>query len=706
MTPLRYDPHAEWLEADGLGGFTSGTVSLERTRRYHALLLAAIGERASRESGVPAGRYVLINGLEVWLENAVGDRRYLSTQFYEGEVVQPRGVDAITDFAYEPWPRWVFRCGEGGPVVAHELCVVRDAALTLLSWRLLDNGDAGDGDNAAPPWRLHVRPLFSGRDYHSLQRQNPAFEFNPHLTRGRLTWKTYARVPAIHVWTDGGYRHDPLWYRNFLYRRERERGLDFLEDLASPGILTWPLSAKASSNSALDSSPQRRAVLAFAAEGAFDVAKLPVSPDAEPRFHDIIQESEAGRRADLARTQVTAPARAAGAYLMRDALGGLTINAGYPWFTDWGRDTFISLRGLCLATGRFAEAGEILLRWAGTVSEGMLPNRFPDAGQPPEYNSVDASLWFIIAACEYLNALRARGITVPAGQHDTLRATSEAILKGYAAGTRFGIRLDKNDGLLACGLPGSEWALTWMDARVGGNPPQPVTPRVGKPVEIQALWLNALHAIGAPVPASPWHDLFETGILSFQRRFYSDETGALADIVDCDHLAGHDDLSFRANQIFAVGGLPYSLLAPHEAVRVVAAVEEKLLTPFGLRTLAPGSAGYCPRYEGNSTERDGAYHQGTVWPWLLGPFVEAWVRVRGETDAAKAEARARFLQPLWERLHEAGLGHLPEIADAELPQLPRGCPFQAWSLGEALRLDRIVLRVDDSPPASAAPPKT
>ncbi|MBV9128682.1 MAG: glycogen debranching enzyme N-terminal domain-containing protein, partial [Verrucomicrobia bacterium] len=157
MTPLRYDPHAEWLEADGLGGFTSGTVSLERTRRYHALLLAAIGERASRESGVPAGRYVLINGLEVWLENAAGDRRYLSTQFYDGEVIQPRGVDAITDFAYEPWPRWVFRCGEGGPVVAHELCVVRDAALTLLSWRLLDNGDAGGGgDNASPPWRLHV----------------------------------------------------------------------------------------------------------------------------------------------------------------------------------------------------------------------------------------------------------------------------------------------------------------------------------------------------------------------------------------------------------------------------------------------------------------------------------------------------------------------------------------------------------------------
>lgn len=692
MTPLRYDPHAEWLEADGRGGFASGTVSGERTRRYHALLLAAIdhggGER--KDSDPPPGRYVLVNGLEAWLENAAGERRFISTQYYEGEVTQPRGVDAIADFSYEPWPRWTFRFGDDGPTLAQELFVVPGAGLTLLSWRLLEEGDAGG-------WHFHVRPFLSGRDYHGMQHQNPALEFNPQLTRGRLTWKTYARVPAVHAWSDGAYRHDPLWYRNFLYRKERERGLDCLEDLASPGVFTWHLSVDAPHTAAAGSSTQRRAVLAVAAEGAFNPEALPISPDAEPRFYDIIEDYEASRRAAAAARHPDTLSRAASAYLIRNRRGP-TIIAGYPWFTDWGRDTFISLRGLCLATGRFAEAGEILLRWAATVGdEGMCPNRFPDVGSEPEFNSVDASLWFIIAACNYLNALRAAGQPVPDGHRDTLHATAEKILAGYQAGTRFGIRLDPADCLLACGVPGSDWALTWMDARIDRDGRCiPVTPRVGKPVEIQALWLNALHAVGAPVPASRWNALFETGAISFQRRFYDDERGSLLDVADCDHVPGKDDDSFRPNQIFAVGGLPFSLLAPHEAVRVVAAVEEKLVTPFGLRTLAAGTPGYHARYEGNGPQRDSAYHQGTVWPWLLGPFVEAWVRVRGETAEAKAEARRRFLDPLLGHLEDAGLGHLAEIADAEPPRRALGCPFQAWSLGEALRLDRVVLREDDA----------
>ncbi len=695
MTPLRYDPHAEWLEPDGRGGFASGTVSGERTRRYHALVLGTVDPGSA--GGVPAGRYVLVNGVEAWLENAAGERHFVSTQFYQGDVVQPRGVDAITDFTYEPWPRWTFRFGEGGPVVAQDFFVVPGAALVLLSWRLLDAGTQGADDGG---WQFHVRPFLSGRDYHGLQQQNPAFEFNPRLTRGRLTWKPYAAVPALHAWSDGAYQHDPLWYRNFLYRRERERGLPCEEDLASPGQFTWRLASGAPNSAAVDArgqpstageTAQRRAVLAFAAEGAYDASALPISPDAEPRFFDIIEEFEAGRRAAATTRHADSLARAGSAYLIRNRRGP-TILAGYPWFTDWGRDTFISLRGLCLATGRFKDAGEILLRWATTVSEGMCPNRFPDDGAEPEYNSVDASLWFIIAACDYLNALRAVGKPVPAGQRDTLHATAEKILTGYRDGTRFGIRLDPADGLLACGVPDSEWALTWMDARIErAGRLVPVTPRVGKPVEIQALWLNALHAVGAPVPASRWHDLFETGLISFQRRFYDDLRGSLLDVADCDHVSGKDDDSFRPNQIFAVGGLPFSLLAPHEAVLVVAAVEEKLLTPYGLRTLAPGSTGYQPRYEGGAAERDGAYHQGTVWPWLLGPFVEAWVRVRGDTAEAIAEARRRFLDPLLTHIHDAGLGHLPEIADAESPRRPAGCPFQAWSVGEALRLDRRVL---------------
>jgi len=378
----------------------------------------------------------------------------------------------------------------------------------------------------------------------------------------------------------------------------------------------------------------------------------------------------------------TALERAADAYLVKRG-DGKTLIAGYPWFGDWGRDTFIALRGLCIATGRLEDARDILVEWAGTVSQGMLPNRFPDSGEQPEFNSVDESLWYIIAVNDYLIAAEKRlGLTDDC-HTEKLRAAVEAILVGYSTGTRFGIRAD-NDGLLAAGEHGQQ--LTWMDARVDGRE---ITPRIGKPVEIQALWLNAL-AIGAQF--SPrWQPLFEKGRAVFEDKFWNEHAGYLADVIDCDHRPGTVDLTFRPNQILAVGGLPLQLLSRDKARRVVDAVEMLLLTPVGLRSLAPGEPRYAPHYQGGSRERDAVYHQGTVWPWLIGPFVEAWIRVRGNTAVAKEEARARFLPPLDRHLHEAGLGHISEICDAEPPHTPRGCPFQAWSLGELLRLERAVL---------------
>jgi predicted glycogen debranching enzyme len=359
---------------------------------------------------------------------------------------------------------------------------------------------------------------------------------------------------------------------------------------------------------------------------------------------------------------------------------GKTIVAGYPWFTDWGRDTFIALRGLCVATGRLDDARDILMDWAGMVSEGMLPNRFPDGGGVPEYNSVDASLWYIVAVHDYLQAA---GNNVPLNVRDRLRQTVEAILTGYAAGTRYGIRRD-GDGLLAAGVPGVQ--LTWTDAKVGD---WVVTPRIGKPVEVQALWLNALR-IGASLSTKPlatqWSAWYARGLDSFRARFWNESGGYLYDVVDPDHQPGAVDATLRPNQIFAVGGLPYPLLDNEPGRRVVDAVEARLLTPLGLRSLAPGSPGYAPRYEGGVLERDGAYHEGTVWPWLMGPFVEAWLRVRGNTPQAKREAKERFLAPLLRHLDEGGLGHVSEIADGDPPHTPRGTPFQAWSLGELLRV--------------------
>jgi predicted glycogen debranching enzyme len=443
------------------------------------------------------------------------------------------------------------------------------------------------------------------------------------------------------VRTNGAYAHEPLWLRGFRYAEEAARGFPSSEDLASPGTFRFDLAAGD-------------------AEWTAAAGETPPAPAAQ------LRERERARRAAFP----SRLHRAADAYVVRRG-AGRTIVAGYPWFTDWGRDTFIALRGLCLAGGRPDVAREIALAWAGAVSDGMLPNRFVDDGEAPEFNAVDASLWYVVAVCELL----ARG-SEPSPR---LEAAVTAILDGYQKGTRYGIRMDE-DALVAAGVPGVQ--LTWMDARVGERV---ITPRIGKPVEVQALWVNALRLAGAAFERPDWSALAERAQASFERRFWNEATGCLLDVAD------PDDGALRPNQILAIGGLPHALLAGERARRVVDVVERELWTPLGLRSLAPGEAGYAPRYEGGPEARDAVYHQGTAWAWLLGPFVEAWLRVRGGTTEAKREARARFVAPLLAHLDEAGLGHVSEIADAEAPHTPRGCPFQAWSLGELLRLEREVL---------------
>ncbi|HTO53618.1 MAG TPA: amylo-alpha-1,6-glucosidase [Myxococcota bacterium] len=624
----------EWLETDGLGGFASGTICGVRTRRYHALLLAA--------ETPPTGRRVLVNGLEVWVETAHGAAA-LSSQRYGGDVIHPDGASRIASFAHEPWPRWRFEL-PGGLAIEQEILCERGVPRTLLSWRLLQ---------PAAGVTLQVRPLLSGRDYHALHHENPVFDFAPRVSEPeRLVFQPYPGVPPIEFRHNAVYAHEPSWYRNFSYSQELARGLDANEDLASPGSLRFDLSA--GSAYLFLAVPDGRA-----------------SRGSTRARAERLQRAEAERRAKLGPPLQ----RAAEQYLVRRA-SGATIVAGYPWFTDWGRDTFIALRGLCLAGGRGSEAGAILCQWAEAISEGMLPNRFPDAGESPEYNAVDASLWYVIAAGDYLARRPARQDV------KLLRAAIEAILGGYARGTRFGIHAD-SDGLLAAGEPGVQ--LTWMDARVGDRV---VTPRIGKPVEVEALWLNALAIAARWAPR--FEKPLEQGLSSFARRFWNESAGALYDVVDVDHVPGTHDAAFRPNQVFAVGGLPLCLVTPERARRVLDQVEARLWTPFGLRSLAPGEPGYAARFEGGPAERDSAYHQGSAWPWLAGPFVEAWLRARGSTPAAKKEARERFLAPLESRLEVAGLGHLCEVADAEPPQRPAGCFFQAWSLGELLRLRELL----------------
>jgi len=653
------DRLAEWLETDGLGGFASGTVAGPRTRRYHALLLVA--------TTAPTGRFVLVNGLDAWVDTEAGSFA-LSSQYYGPDVLHPDGGRRLEAFGVEPWPRWTYRL-EDGTRVEQELFVPHGRPAVAIRWRLLE----GPGQA-----NLRARPFLSGRSYHALHHENPAFHFDAEVNGERVAWRPYAGVPGVVVVANGTYEHEPVWYRNFLYEEERVRGLDHTEDLASPGTFRWDLGGSG-------------AVLIYAAED-HEITTPGEKATAEVRFH-LYREDELKRRSHFS----SRLHRSADAYLVRRGQGK-TIIAGYPWFTDWGRDTFIALRGLYVATGRLGEAREILLEWSTTVSEGMLPNRFPDSGIGPEFNSVDASLWYVIAVHEFLQACEERGEPAAPAVRQALGRAVQSILTGYARGTRYGIHAD-GDGLLSAGVPGVP--LTWMDAKIGD---WGVTPRIGKPVEVQALWLNALRAASRFSPE--WLPLFGRGLEAFQARFWSKSAGFLYDVIDADHQPGKADATLRPNQILAVGGLPLALVEGERARRVVDAVEAHLWTPLGLRSLAPGLPGYAPHYQGGVSERDGAYHQGTVWPWLIGPFVDAWVRVRGNTAEARRLARARFLGPLLRHLDEAGLGHVSEIADADPPHTPRGCPFQAWSLGEVLRLTYGVLREDEEGPPATRPPRT
>ena len=637
----------EWLEADDFGGFASGTVGTLRTRRYHALLLTA--------TRAPGGRVVLVNGVEAWLE-ANGKRYPLSMQRYVPDTIYPELTASLAAFDTKPWPTWRLQL-DARLVMTADVFVSKASRETVLRWRLEDRAAVASETNALT---LKVRPLLSGRDYHALHHENAAFNFSAQTSgdQASVNWQPYGDLPVIHAATNGVYTHAPDWYRDFCYVRERERGLDFSEDLATPGVFSFNLA-------------DGEAVMILSASGATSGTQPANATAAAIHATELARIEQQRRDALGSRLQ-----RSVDAYFVTRN-EGRTILAGFPWFTDWGRDTFIAMRGLLIASGRLDDAEAILLEWCGTLSEGMLPNRFPDYGDTPEYNSVDASLWFIVAVHDYLATHHASAAT-----QQRLQQASESILTGYTKGTRFNIR-STDDGLLSAGVPGVQ--LTWMDAKIGD---WVVTPRIGKPVEVQALWINALRIAATWNPQ--WQPAAERALQAFHERFVDPSTQALVDNVDVDHVKGAIDRAIRPNQIFAIGGLPFPLLEGAAARAVLDQVEAQLLTPLGLRTLAPSDPAYRGYYGRSPLERDGAYHQGTVWPWLLGPFVEAWLRVHGGAADARMQAKTRFLDPLYAHLDHAGLDHLSEIADGDAPHAPAGTPFQAWSLGELLRIEHLL----------------
>ena len=627
----------EWLETNGRGGFASGTIAGPNTRRYHALLLVA--------GKPPVERFVLVNHLEESLD-INGKSVPLSTNLYRG-AVHPDGYRRCVGFSSEPWPTWTYELD--GIKVLREIFSPRGRDLVVVRWRLAE-------PSTRSLW-LVIRPMLTGRDYHSLHHENGAIHTDAVVQEGLVAWQPYGDLPQIRALHTGEYRHQPDWFRRVQYPVEQERGLDYEEDWWSPGKMAFRLSHE---------SP---ASVMFTTELADAISVVVLAKD-ELRRRKAVRTG-APKGDPLAQSLWFAT----DAYISERGKQQIVI-AGYPWFTDWGRDTFLSLPGLCLVTGRHEVARQVIEAYAAHVSQGMIPNRFPDAGEMPEYNTIDGSLWFVHAVGRYLDYT---------GDDRTVEQVAwpavRQILDGYRQGTRYGIKVD-HDGLVTSGAPGVQ--LTWMDAKVGE---WVVTSRRGKPVEIQALWVKALgigEHLGTRFGDPAFAALCRVDRLrankSFRARFWYEVGGYLYDVVDGEN---GDDASLRPNQIFGLA-LTKGLLSREQAKRVVKVVEEQLMTPVGLRTLAPGDQRYRPRYEGSVADRDGAYHQGTVWPFLLGPFVTAWVSTHGGTTVARRKAR-KFFTGIEQHLREACLGQVSEIFDAEAPHAPRGCVAQAWSVAEILR---------------------
>jgi predicted glycogen debranching enzyme len=625
----------EWIETNGLGGYAASTVGGAHTRRYHGLLVAA--------THPPEGRMVLLSRLDETVVSG-GERIELGCNRFPG-AVHPEGHRRLRGFERDLFP--VFEHAAGATRLRKTIAAIHGENTTVVQYEVLE----ADG-----PVTLELRPFVAARDHHALQRANPFVDARADFAGGVLRLPSYDGVPDVFVQATGAlFEAGADWWRSYEYDRERERGLEFREDLFTHGVLARTLRKG-----------DRFAVVISTADPAGRDGKRLLDAERKRRLGllDGLPASDAaGRALRLAADQFV---------VRRD--GDLrTVVAGYPWFADWGRDAMIALSGLCLATGRLDDAKRILTAFARSVRDGMLPNRFTEAGEP-EYAAIDASLWLFVAAHRYLEASRDEVFVLR-----ELLPVLEEIVARHEGGTRHGIRVDE-DGLLQGGEPGV--ALTWMDARVNGAP---VTPRAGKPVEVNALWYNALAILqglrklaGDKQGAKLLAARVATVRARFEETFWNESRGCLYDVVDGERRDG----AIRPNQLIALA-LPFSPLPKDKAARILDVVEKHLLTPVGLRSLAPGEAGYHARYEGNPAQRDGAYHQGTVWSWLLGPYATAVARVRGAAGRKQARAAVERLLP---QLEDAAVGTLSEIFDAEPPHEARGAFAQAWSVAEALRV--------------------
>jgi predicted glycogen debranching enzyme len=635
----------EWLETNGLGGWAGSSLTGCNTRRYHGLLMAAIKP--------PADRMLLVSKLDESL--ILGGKQYdLATNDF-GDAVYPKGFQWLSSFKRDFFPEWIYQVETVR--LRKTIAMVYDENTTLIRYEVL---------NASIPFTMQLLPLIAARGYHELKHAYSNIFWNIEFKNGLFHNQPFDGAPDIYISVPGStYQSENKWYYKFNYLQEKYRGLDDEEDLFNHGIFHVDLR-----------------------DG--DVLDIMISTeDPTGKNPDTLLEREKNRKLSLLKGVPGDPLRqlvqAADQFIVKREVPGetqtalpvalKTVIAGYHWFTDWSRDTMISLPGLCLQTGRYEDAKKIISVFAKSVSMGMLPNRFKDNNEPPEYNNVDGTLWYFNAVYAYLQTTNDRNFILK-----EIFPVLKDILDWHFKGTRFNIHVD-SDGLLYAGEPGQQ--LTWMDAKIGG---WVVTPRMGKPVEIEALWYNALKIFeallilnGESASAGFILDKAEQARKSFEEKFWYAEGGYLYDNID---ERGTPDPSLRPNQIFAIS-LPFQLLVGEKAKAVLNIVQSKLYTPVGLRSLSPDDPAYKGQYGGNTFSRDSVYHQGTVWSWLLGPFLEAGMKTSGEDFRTEALAIiSRFVY----HLNEACIGTVSEIFDGDAPHHPRGCIAQAWGVAETLRV--------------------
>jgi predicted glycogen debranching enzyme len=635
----------EWLVTNGVGGYASGTIAGSQTRRYHGLLVAALQP--------PVGRTQLVSALDEIIHYAGADFS-LATHRWASGVVDPKGFLSLEDFHLEGTkPVWTYALADA--LLEKRVWMGQGENTTYIQYTLMRGSSAIE---------MELKALVNYRDFHSLTH---AGDWRMKIERVPDGVKVVAfdGATSFYLKSNGATcepRHE--WYLGCYFGEETGRGLEDREDHLFAALFRAKLEVGSSVTFVATTEP------AASLDGETALAER---ANHEVRLFQHWQAKNESL-AEEAPSWLWQLILAADQFIVKRSLpeepDGRSVIAGYHWFGDWGRDTMIALPGLTLATGRADVAKQILLAYSRYADGGMLPNSFPDAGGKPEYNTVDAALWYFEAIRQYFEA------TQDVATLQRLFPVLSAIIDAHVKGTRYNIHMDPADGLLFAGGPGVQ--LTWMDAKIGD---WAVTPRTGKPVEINALWINALETIGEfgrllGKPSEACKQLAARTKKNFQK-FWNAERHCLQDVIDSP--GGGNDASLRPNQIFAVS-LPVSPLSSEQQKSVVDVCARQLLTSFGLRSLAPGEPGYAGHYGGAPRDRDAAYHQGTVWGWLLGPFALAHYRVYHDREAA-----LRLLAPLGRQIHASGLGTLSEIFDGDAPFTPRGCIAQAWTVAEVLR---------------------